>query len=112
MILRVFFLVVVTLCWLNAIIIAANGWLVGGAGVLSISLSVALVYAAIGLVVFFIQKYLLRTLSQVLATSSAFVSLRRLAASLAIGAAALGLVMALSLFAIIARIGEGYAIFG
>lgn len=111
--LRILFLFVATLCWTNAIIIAANGMLAGNGGsVLAVSLSVALVYAAIGLLIFLVQRHLLRTLSLVSAQAPAFASLSRLAICLAVGATGLGLVMLISLWAIIQRMREGCFIFG
>jgi len=110
--LRILFLLVAALCWMNAIIIAINGSTAGGGSALGVSLAVAIVYAAIGLLIFLVQRHLLRTLALVPAGEPASASLGRLAACLAAGAAALGLVMLMSLWAITQRMLEGYAIFG
>lgn len=111
--LRILFLFVATLCWTNAIMIAGNGLVAGGGGsVLGVSLTVALIYATIGLLIFLVQRHLLRALSLVPAREPASASLGRLAICLAAGAAALGLVMLTSLWAITQRMLDGYAIFG
>ncbi|MGH6614959.1 hypothetical protein [Sphingomonas sp.] len=109
-VLRTIFLLVAALCWINALIIAANGVVMGGnSAVLLISLAVASIYALIGLLIFFTQLYLLRVRRQ---ARDADVPLRRLTLCLMVGAVGLGLVMLLSLFAITERISEGMAIFG
>jgi membrane protein YdbS with pleckstrin-like domain len=109
-VLRTIFLLVAALCWINALIIAANGAVMGGnSAVLLISLAVASIYALIGLLIFFTQLYLLRARRQ---ARDADVPLRQLTLCLMVGAVGLGLVMLLSLLAITERIGEGMAIFG
>lgn len=111
--LRILFLFVATLCWTNASIIAVNGLVADGdSSVVGVSLGVALIYAAIGLLIFLVQRHLLQALCLIPTGEPASTSLGRLAACLAVGAVALGLVMLMSLWAITQRMLEGYAIFG
>lgn len=110
--LRILFLLVAALCWANAAIIAVNGLMAGGGSVWGVSLVVAIVYAAIGLLIFLVQRHLFQALSLIPAGEPASASLGRLATCLAAGAAALGLVMLMSLWAITQRMLGGYAIFG
>lgn len=109
---RILFLLVAALCWTHAIVIAVNGWMAGDGSALGVSLVVAIVYAAIGVLIFLIQRHLFQALSLIPAGEPASVSLGRLTACLAAGAATLGLVMLISLWAITQRMLEGYAIFG
>lgn len=109
-VLRMIFLLVAALCWANALIIAGNGAVMSdGSAVLLISLTVAMVYALIDTLTFFIQLYLMRVLNQ---ARDAAAPLRRLTLCLVLGTLSVGLVMLLSLSAIAQRIGEGVAIFG
>jgi hypothetical protein len=63
---RIFFLFVAALCWTNATIIAANGILARSSGsVLGVSLRMALIYGAIGLLIFLVQPHLLHAPSLV-----------------------------------------------
>lgn len=105
---------VAALCALNALIILGNGLLVARAGLgLVASMVVALIYGLTGAWTAIVAVHLRASLRMAEAANPATMhSLHRLARWLTVGAAALGLVMLLSLTALYSRIREGAAIFG